>query len=184
MSKKAVFGIVRTQNEASLIVADLSRAGFSTGDISVLFPGAGDSRDFAIEKGTKAPEGAVAGGGTGGVIGGTFGLLVGLGALAIPGLGPLVAAGPIMAALSGIAVGAAVGGIAGGLVGLGIPEIQAKVYERKVQGGSVLISVHTETSEQVDAAKRIFDQHGAEDVTTVRESSVPSSKKTSPTARA
>jgi hypothetical protein len=176
MSKKAVFGIVRTQSEAVLIVSDLENAGFATSDVSVLFPGAGESRDFAIEKGTKAPEGAVAGGGTGAVAGGAFGLLAGLGALAIPGIGPLVAAGPIMAALSGMAVGAAVGSIAGGLIGLGIPEIQAKLYEGKVKSGSVLVSVHTESSAQVDAAKGIFERRGATDVSVASEASVPDRK--------
>lgn len=176
MSNKAVFGIVRTQTEAVLIVSDLERAGFPTSAVSVLFPGAGDSRDFAIEKGTKAPEGAVAGGGTGGIVGGTFGFIVGLGALAIPGFGPLIAAGPIMAALSGMAVGAAVGGIAGGLFGLGMPEIKARIYEGKVKSGSVLLSVHTEDGRQVEVARRIFESRGAEDVSVVTEASVPASK--------
>lgn len=176
MSKKAVFGILRNETEAVLVVSDLQRAGFATSDVSVLFPGSGDSREFAIEKGTKAPEGAAVGGGTGGIIGGAFGLLVGLGALAIPGLGPLIAAGPIMAALSTAAVGAAVGSIAGGLIGLGIPEIKARIYEDKIKAGHVLVSVHTERSEQVEVAKRIFKDRNAEDVSTTSEASVPSSK--------
>jgi hypothetical protein len=173
MSKKTVLGIVHNQNQATVVVDALVRAGFPSSDISVLFPGTGDSRDFAIEKGTKAPEGAVAGGGTGGIVGGTLGLLAGLGALAIPGVGPLVAAGPIMAALSGLAVGATVGSIAGGLIGLGIPEINARVYEDKIKAGNVLVAVHTETSEKVDLAKRVLEEHKADDVVTTSEASVP-----------
>jgi hypothetical protein len=173
MSKKTVLGIVHTQDKASHVVNTLVRAGFQASDISVLFPGAGDSRDFALEKGTKAPEGAVAGGGTGGVVGGALGLLAGLGALAIPGVGPLIAAGPIVAALSGIAVGAAVGSIAGALIGLGIPEIEARIYEEKITAGNVLVAVHTETKEHVDTAKRVFEENSVEDVVTTSEVSVP-----------
>lgn len=176
MSKKAVFGIVRSETDAVLLVSDLERAGFATSDVSVLFPGSGNSREVAIEKGSKASEGAVAGGSTGGVVGGALGLLAGLGALAIPGLGPLIAAGPIMAALSGIAVGAAVGGATGALVGLGIPEIHARIYEERIKAGHVLVAVHTENPVQVDVAKRIFHDRGATDVTSTTESRVPSSK--------
>lgn len=127
--KKAVMCIVGTSEKVELVVNRLHRAGFTTNDISVLFPDKTGTRDFAHEHSTKAPEGAIGGAGMGGVVGGTLGLLAGIGALAIPGLGPFIAAGPIMAALSGVGVGATVGGIAGALVGMGIPEIEAKRYE-------------------------------------------------------
>ena len=146
---------------------------FSNNDISVLFPDKGTTRDFAHEKNTKAPEGAVAGASTGGVIGGALGWIAGIGALAIPGVGPFIAAGPIIAALSGAAVGAAVGGIAGGLIGLGIPELEAKRYEGKVKEGNLLISVHTECSEEITRAKDIFTKAGAQDICTTGEASTP-----------
>lgn len=132
--KKAVMCIVQNQNQLEPVVGQLQGAGFSNNDISVLFPNKSGTKDFAHEHNTKAPEGAVAGAGAGGVLGGTLGLLAGIGALAIPGLGPFIAAGPIFAALSGAAAGAAVGGIAGALVGMGIPEIEAKRYEGKIKG--------------------------------------------------
>jgi hypothetical protein len=164
MSKKSVFCITTSRNQADQIVGQLKSANFSNNDISVLFPDKDTTRDFAHEKNTKAPEGAVAGAGTGGVIGGALGWIAGIGALAIPGVGPFIAAGPIMAALSGIAVGAAVGGIAGGLIGLGIPEIEAKRYEGKVKAGNILISVHTEDSGEISRAKEIFGKAGAQDI--------------------
>src|SRR3954453_6518792 len=129
MANKVVIGLVESQARAESVVNELRSAGFATNDVSVLFPDQAGTRDFAHEKNTKAPEGAVTGVGAGGVIGGTLGLLAGIGALAIPGVGPLIAAGPLMATLSGVATGAAVGGIAGGLIGLGIPEFEAKAYE-------------------------------------------------------
>lgn len=128
MSKKSVFCITNTRDQADTIVSQLKVANFSNNDISLLFPDKATTRDFAHEKNTKAPEGAVAGVGTGGVLGGALGWIAGIGALAIPGVGPFIAAGPIMAALGGVALGAAVGGIAGGLIGMGIPEIEAKRY--------------------------------------------------------
>ena len=128
MSKKSVFGIATSRNQAEQIVDQLKNANFSNNDISVLFPDKGTSRDFAHEKNTKAPEGAATGAGAGGMLGGALGWIAGIGALAIPGVGPFIAAGPIMAALSGAAIGAAAGGIAGGLIGLGIPELEAKRY--------------------------------------------------------
>jgi tetrahydromethanopterin S-methyltransferase subunit C len=142
----------------------------------VLFPDKQGTRDFAHEKNTKAPEGAVAGVGAGGAIGGTLGLLAGIGALAIPGLGPFIAAGPIMAALSGAAAGAAVGGITGALIGMGIPEVEAKQYEGKIKGGNILISVHAESGDDRTRAKKILEQSGATDVTSVSEESVPSAR--------
>ena len=173
MSKKSVFCITTSREQANRIVDQLKTANFSNNDISVLFPDKGTSRDFAHEKNTKAPEGAVAGAGTGGVIGGALGWIAGIGALAIPGVGPFIAAGPIMAALSGVAVGAAVGGIAGGLIGLGIPEIEAKRYEGKVKAGNLLISVHTEDSKEIARAKDIFSKAGGQDICTTGEASTP-----------
>ena len=173
MSKKSVFCIATSREQADRIVGQLKTANFSNNDISVLFPDKGTTRDFAHEKNTKAPEGAVAGAGTGGVIGGALGWVAGIGALAIPGVGPFIAAGPIIAALSGAAVGAAVGGIAGGLIGLGIPEIEAKRYEGKVKAGNLLISVHTEDSKEIARAKDIFTKAGAQDICTTGEASTP-----------
>jgi len=164
MSHKSVYAIATSETQASRIVDNLTAAGFSSNDISVLFPDKGTTHEFSHEKNTKAPEGAVTGATTGGVVGGTLGLLAGIGALAIPGVGPLIAAGPLLAALSGAAAGAAVGGIAGGLIGLGIPEIEAKRYENRISEGNILISVHTESGEQVDRAKDILKNAGAEDI--------------------
>ena len=171
MAGKAVFGIAKSEAQAARIVGDLKSSGFLEGDISVLFPDKEGTRDFAHEKGTKMPEGAATGAATGGVLGGTVGLLAGIGALAIPGLGPFIAAGPIMAALSGAAAGAAAGGLTGALVGLGIPEYEAKQYESKVKGGNVLISVHTDDSTQRSRAKEIFERNKAEDIATAGEAS-------------
>jgi hypothetical protein len=167
----AVYGIVRTQLEAADIVDRMKVEGFDRGDISVLVASQAGTRDFALEHETKAPEGAATGAGTGALLGGALGWLTGIGALAIPGVGPLIAAGPIMAALGGAAVGGAVGGVTGALIGLGIPEFEAKRYEERVKGGHVLIAVHAENSDQVDRAKTIFEAAGAEDVTTASEPS-------------
>ena len=172
MSKKSVFCIASSLEQADRIVDQLKNANFSNNDISVLFPDKGSTRDFAHEKNTKAPEGAVAGAGTGGVLGGALGWIAGIGALAIPGVGPFIAAGPIIAALSGAAVGAALGGIAGGLVGLGIPEMEAKRYEGKVKRGHALVSVHSEDSTETERAKDIFEAAGAADISTSSEASV------------
>jgi hypothetical protein len=150
----------------------LKTAGFSNNDISVLLPDKGSTREFAHEKNTKAPEGAIAGVGTGGVLGGTMGWLVGIGALAIPGVGPFVAAGPIMAALSGAAVGAAAGGLVGTLVGMGIPEYEAKRYEGRLREGRILLSVHSNNSDETRRAKEIFERAGAEDISSAGEVSV------------
>ena len=173
MSKKSVFCIATSRDQADRIVDHLKIESFSNNDISALFPDKGTTRDFAHEKSTKAPEGAVAGAGTGGVVGGALGWIAGIGALAIPGVGPFIAAGPIMAALSGAAIGATVGGIAGGLIGLGIPEIEAKRYEGKIKEGNILISVHTENSDEITKAKDIFTQAGAQDICTTGEASTP-----------
>jgi len=175
--EKSVFCITTSREQADHVVERLKTANFSNNDISVLFPDKGTTRDFAHEKNTKAPEGAVVGAGTGGVIGGALGWIAGIGALAIPGVGPFIAAGPIIAALSGAAVGAAVGGIAGGLIGLGIPEIEAKRYEGKVKAGNILISVHTEDSQEIARAKDIFTQTGAQDICSTGEASTPKESK-------
>lgn len=172
-SKKAVIGLLPSQELAERLVNDLQRAGFSSNDISVLFPDKRTTRDFAHEQHTKAPEGAIAGVGAGGAIGGTIGLLAGIGALAIPGLGPLIAAGPIMAALSGAAAGAAVGGVTGALIGLGIPEIEAKRYEGKVKDGNILVSVHIDDGNERSGAKKLFEQAGAHDIVVAGEASAP-----------
>ena len=169
MADKAVFGIANSEGQAVRIVEEARSAGFTGEDISVLFPDKGTSREFAHEKQTKAPEGATAGAATGGVLGGIAGWLVGIGTLAIPGLGPFVAAGPIMAALSGATVGAAAGGITGALVGMGIPEYEAKRYEGRLRGGNVLISIHTADRERVRRAKEIMERTGAEDIATAGE---------------
>lgn len=175
-SKKAVIGLVPTQVQADQIVGELQTAGFSSNDISVLFPDQKGTRDFAHEKNTKAPEGSAVGATAGGALGGTLGLLVGIGSLAIPGLGPFIAAGPIMAALSGAAAGAALGGLTGALVGLGIPEIEAKQYESKVKDGNILVSIHVDDGDETKRAKEILQRRGATDVVTAGEKSVPSSK--------
>src|ERR1700686_1339622 len=157
----AVFGIYPSYEAVERAVDALRVAGFRGTDISVLFPENIGTKDFAHVKGTKAPEGATTGGGTGAVVGGTLGWLTGIGALAIPGLGPFIAAGPIMAALAGAAAGGAIGGITGALIGLGIPEYEAKRYEGKLKGGRALIAVHTEDTTQTDRAKQIFEAAGA-----------------------
>lgn len=169
----SVFCIASSAAMANTIVSNLKSAGFSDNDISVLFPDKSSTRDFAHEKNTKAPEGATVGAGAGGVVGGALGLLAGIGLLAIPGFGPFIAAGPIMASLSGIAVGAAVGGIAGALVGMGIPEIEAKRYENKVKDGNILISAHSESSTEVTRAKEIFAAANATDISSTSERSAP-----------
>ncbi len=171
MSKKSVFCIATSVGQAEQIVDALKAANFSSNDISALFADKDTGRDFAHEKNTKAPEGAVTGASAGGVLGGALGWIAGIGALAIPGVGPFIAAGPIMAALSGAAIGAAVGGIAGGLIGLGIPELEAKRYEGKIKNGNILISVHTENSAQISRAKEIFQNARAEDICVSTESS-------------
>lgn len=175
---KAVICIAKTHIQTEGIVSSLKNSGVSTNDISVLFPDREGSRDFAHEHNTKAPEGATIGGSAGGVAGGVFGLLAGIGALAIPGVGPFIAAGPIMAALSGAAVGAAIGGIAGALVGMGIPEYEAKQYEAKIKDGNILISVHTRDSDEAKRIKKIMEEAQAEDVSVTSEEEVGDSEKT------
>ncbi|MGA9717413.1 MAG: general stress protein [Acidobacteriaceae bacterium] len=168
----AAFGIYTSNSAAEVAVDRLIAAGFSKQDVSVLMADRKGSKDFAAEKNTKAPEGATTGVGVGGVVGGTLGLLAGLGALAIPGVGPLIAAGPIMGALAGLGVGGTVGGLVGALVGLGIPEYEAKRYEGRVKDGGVLLSVHCDSSEEVSRAKDILRKTGADDISSSGEKSV------------
>lgn len=164
MSHKSVYAIAISEGQALQIVDSLISSGFSSNDISILYPDKDSTHQFSHEKNTKAPEGTVAGVSTGGVLGGAFGLLVGLGALAIPGVGPLIAAGPLLAALSGAAAGAAVGGVAGGLIGLGIPELEAKRFENRIAEGNFLISIHAIDGDEVDRAKEILKNANAEDI--------------------
>jgi hypothetical protein len=167
----AVFGLYHTRSEVERAVDALKRADFRSTDISVLMPENQGSKDFAHEKGTKAPEGAATGAGTGAVLGGTLGWLVGIGALAIPGLGPFIAAGPIVASLAGLGVGGAVGGLTGALVGMGIPEYEAKRYEGRIKEGGILLSVHSDDSDWTKRAKKILEETGAKDVSSAGESS-------------
>jgi hypothetical protein len=170
--KKAIVAVVQSRSEAEAIVRELQTF-ISPNDISVLFPDSHGTQDFAHEHHTKAPEGAATGAGAGGLLGGTLGVLAGIGALAIPGLGPFIAAGPLMAALSGAAAGAAVGGLTGALVGMGIPEYEAKLYEGKLRAGNLLVSVHSDDSKQRELVEQVFKRNGARDVSTVTEGSVP-----------
>src|SRR5205809_7995088 len=170
---KSVFGIATTQGQAERIVQQLQAQGFGTSEISVLMPDTGGKHDIGHVKATKAPEGATTGAATGGVTGGVLGFLAGTGALAIPGVGPFIAAGPIMAALSGAAVGATTGGIVGALIGMGIPEIEAKRYEDKLKTGNYLIAVHAKDGDAEDRAEAIFKQAGAEDISTSSMSKAP-----------
>ncbi len=179
----AVFGIYSTQEAAASVVDTLQAAGFRREDISVLYAENVGSKDFAHEKATKAPEGAAAGGGAGAVIGGALGVLAGIGLLAIPGLGPFIAAGPIMAGLAGMGAGGAIGGIAGGLIGLGIPEYEAKRYEGRVREGGVLLSVHSDSSAWTRRAKEILERTGAQDVSSTGEATADYATTDKPLAR-
>lgn len=167
----AVFGIYKNSGLAESAVDRILAAGFSNNDISVLMPVGQSSKEFAHEKNTKAPEGTTAGVTTGSVVGGALGLLAGIGALAIPGVGPFIAAGPIMGALAGLGVGGAVGGLIGALVGMGIPEYEAKRYEGRVKEGGVLLSVHCDTSDEISGAKDLLKDTGAEDIASAGEAS-------------
>ncbi len=173
--KASVYCTARTLDQAERIINALKGAGFTNNDISALLPDKRTTKDFAHEHNTKAPEGATAGGAAGLGVGAIVGWLAGIGALAIPGVGPLIAAGPIMGALAGGAVGGAAGGVIGALVGMGIPEFEAKRYEEKVKNGNILLSVHTEDSKQRDIAKDIFKRFDADDISTGSEASVPKS---------
>src|SRR5712675_1407083 len=180
----AVFGIYPTYPAVERAVDALRVEGFRATDISVLFPENVGTKDFAHEKGTKAPEGAAAGATTGAVVGGTLGWLTGIGALAIPGLGPFIAAGPIMAALAGVGVGGVVGGLTGALVGMGIPEYEAKRYEGRVKEGGILLSVHSDDSEWAKKAKEILERTGAQDISSTGEAKADFQKSDKPMRRA
>jgi hypothetical protein len=180
----AVFGIYSTRELVEGAVDALREAGFRNTDISVLFPENVGTKDFAHEKATKAPEGATAGAGTGAVVGGALGWLAGIGALAIPGIGPLVAAGPIMAALAGVGVGGTIGGITGMLIGMGIPEYEAKRYEGRIREGGILLSVHSDNSDWTRKAKNILERTGAQDIASAGEASADFQKTDKPMKRA
>ena len=177
MAEKSVFGIAKNESQAIMIADSLKAAGFSENDVSVLLPDKTGTRDFAHEQHTKTPEGAATGASTGAVLGGALGWMVGIGSLAIPGLGPFIAAGPIMAALAGAAGGAAAGGLTGALIGMGIPEYEAKRYEGKVKDGNILLSVHTKDNDERDQAKKILEAGGAEDISYTGEATVPKEQK-------
>src|ERR1043166_3792065 len=180
----AAFGIYSDRARVENAVDTLKAAGYRNTDISVLFPQTTGTKDFAHEKHTKAPEGATTGAGTGAAVGGTLGWLAGIGALAIPGLGPFIAAGPIMAALAGVGVGGTVGGIAGALVGMGIPEYEAKRYEGRVKDGGILLSVHSDNSDWTNRAKEILGRTGAQDISSTAEAAAGYAKSDRPLARA
>jgi hypothetical protein len=179
----AVFGIYRDREHVEEAVDTFLDNGFRSEDISVLMPDNVGTKDFAHEKHTKAPEGATTGAATGAVAGGTLGLLAGIGALAIPGLGPFIAAGPIMGALAGAGTGGVVGGLIGALVGMGIPEYEAKRYEGMVRQGRVLMSVHCDNSDWVGRAKRLMEQTGADDVGSAGEKSADYAESDKPHVR-
>ena len=169
MPNKVVLGLYSTRRQVENAVDELKAQGFRNTDVSVLFSENVGTKDFAHEKGTKAPEGLATGATSGAVVGGALGWLAGIGALAIPGVGPLIAAGPIIGALTGVGVGGAVGGITGGLIGLGIPEYEAKRYEGRIKEGNILLSVHADDSEWVNKAERILKETGADDVSSTSE---------------
>jgi hypothetical protein len=181
--KIAVLGIYADYSSVENAVDVLKEAGFRNTDISVLFPEKVVSKDFAHHKGTRAPEGAAAGAGTGAVLGGTLGWLVGIGALAIPGLGLFIAAGPLMAALAGVGVGGAVGGITGALIGMGIPEHEAKRYEVRVKEGGILLSVHSDNADWTKRAKGILERTGALDISVTGEGGADYVRSERPLAR-
>lgn len=180
----AVFGIYPNRTDALAAVETLKSAGFRNTDISVLVPDNPGTKDLALEKDSKAPEGATAGGITGGVIGGALAWLAGIGALSIPGIGPFIAAGPIMGVLGGIGVGGAIGGLAGALIGLGIPEYEAKRYEGRIRKGGILLSVHCDNSDWMKRAKSILDQTGAEDISSAQEAKADFASSDRPMSRA
>lgn len=173
MSNNAVLCIVKDREQAESIVSALKASGFPSTDISILFPDKTGTRDFAHEQNTKVPEGATTGVVTGMGTGAILGWLAGIGTMAIPGVGPFIAAGPIMAALGGAAVGGATGGVIGALVGMGIPEYEAKHYDGKILSGNILISVHTDDSNEEKAVKDVYERYGADDIKSTSEAAVP-----------
>ena len=179
----AVFGIYLTTDALANGLAGLKEKSFRNTDISVLYPDNIGSKDLAHEKSTKAPEGASTGAGTGAAIGGILGWLVGIGAVAIPGLGPFIAAGPILAALAGMGAGGALGGITGALIGLGIPEYEAKRYEGRIRKGGILLSVHCDDSEWTKKAKLVLEETGADDISSTGEATADYAKSDRPLPR-
>src|SRR4030095_10468818 len=179
----AAFGLYKSRTQAESAVDSLQRAGFRSDDISVLLPDQQSSEEFAHEKNTKAPEGTTTGVAAGGAIGGTLGLLAGIGALAIPGLGPFIAAGPIMGALAGAGTGGVVCGLIGALVGMGIPEYEAKRYEGLVKNGGILLSAHCDNSDWVGRAKDVLKQCGAENISSAGEADADYEKSDKPRVR-
>src|SRR6476661_4651302 len=183
MANSVVFGIFSTKVQVETAVDEMKRDGFRNADISILFPFNEGTKDFALEKGTKAPEGAAAGATSGAVIGGTLGWLAGIGMLAIPGVGPFIAAGPIVATLAGMGAGGTVGGMTGALIGLGIPEYHAKRYEGRIRKGGILLSVHADDQEWASKGKQILEQTGAEDIASTGETKGDFSNSDRPTTR-
>jgi hypothetical protein len=179
----AVYGIYRNRAHVESAVDELKAAGFRNTDISVLMQENEGTKDFATEKHTKAPEGTATGATSGALVGGTLGWLAGIGALAIPGLGPFIAAGPIMGALAGVGAGGVVGGLIGALVGMGIPEYEAKRYEGRIREGGILLSVHSDRSEWTSKAKDILERTGADDVSSASEASADYQKTDKPLPR-
>src|SRR6185312_11234138 len=183
MPNTSVYGLYKDRSSIEEAIETLKHSGFRSTDISVLYPHNQGTRDFAINKETKAPEGAVAGGGSGAVVGGALGWLAGIGVLAIPGVGPFIAAGPIVAALAGMGAGGAIGGTTGALIGLGIPEYQAKRYEGRMRKGGILLSVHADDQEWATKGKQILEQTGAEDISSIGETKGDFANTDRPTAR-
>ncbi len=182
MKNTSVYGIYTHRTELENGIDQLRSNQFRHEDISVLMPHNDGNKELATELNSKAPEGATTGGATGALVGGTLGWLLGIGALAIPGLGPFIAAGPIMAALAGVGAGAALGGVTGGLIGMGMPEYEAKRYEGQVKAGGILISVHCDDSEWAAKAKKILDTTGAKDVSSSGEATSDYNKSDKPYA--
>lgn len=183
MKNRAVYGIYRDRAQTENAVDRFIAAGFRSEDISVLLPENVGTKDFAHEKHTKLPEGTATGATAGGVVGGTLGLLAGIGALAIPGLGPFIAAGPIMGALAGVGAGGVVGGIVGALVGMGVPEYEAKRYEGRIKSGGALLSVHCDNSDWTKRAKMVLEETGAEDISSTSEASADFAESDKPKPR-
>jgi len=180
----AVFGIYSTLADVKMAIHTFKDTGFRNTDLSILLPENVGSKDLAHEKTTKAPEGTATGAVSGAVVGGALGWLVGIGALTIPGLGPFIAAGPIVAAVSGVGAGGVVGGITGGLIGLGMPEYEAKRYEGRVRkGAAILLSVHCDDSDWTTRAKEIMERTGAEDISSTGEASADYAKSDKPLRR-
>ena len=167
----AAYGLYPSLSALESAISSFESNGFRTTDISVLYPESMGTRDLAHEASTKAPEGIATGAATGVAVGGVLGWLAAVGAIAIPGIGPLIAAGPIVAALAGAGAAGTAGGLVGGLVGLGMPEYEAKRYEGRIKNGGILLSVHCDDNEWARRAKKILQDTGAEHVSTSSEAS-------------